>query len=125
MQFQPAYLIVGIVVTVIAVVFKKFPPKKINMWYGYRSETSVESQEAWDAGQKYSSKLMIIEGILLMIFGLIVGVMSARMENKIKNIILISFVAVVIPIMFIYLIVATEIYLNKNFSSKKQDKRKV
>jgi len=121
MQFQPAYLIVGIVITVIAIIFKKFPPKKINMWYGYRSETSVENQEAWDAGQIYSSRLMLIEGIILIIAGVIFGVMSAEMENKIKNIILISFVAVVIPVMFIWLIVATEIYLNKNFGKKQQE----
>ena len=125
MQFQPAYLIVGIVITVLAAIFKGLPPKKINMWYGYRSETSVESQEAWDAGQKYSSKLMIIEGIILMIIGLIVGIMSAEVANKMKNIILILFVAVVIPVMFIYLIVATEIYLNKNFSNKHGDEHKV
>ena len=121
MRFQPAYLIVGIVITFIAVIFNKFPPKKINMWNGYRSETSVESQEAWDAAQKYSSKLMLIEGIILIILGVIFGVMSGEMENKIKNIILISFVAIVIPVVFIWLIVATEIYLHKNFNKKQKD----
>lgn len=121
MRFQPAYLIIGIVITFIAVIFNKFPPKKINMWNGYRSETSVESQEAWDAAQKYSSKLMLIEGIILIILGVIFGVMSAKMENKIKNIILISFVAIVIPVVFIWLIVATEIYLYKNFNKKQKD----
>jgi uncharacterized membrane protein len=123
MQFQPAYLIIGVVITVVAIIFKMFPPKKINMWHGYRSETSMESQEAWEAAQKYSSKLMLIEGIILIIFGVIFGVMSAQMENKIKNIILISFLAIVIPVMFIWLLVATEVYLNKNFGEKKEDGR--
>lgn len=118
MEFQPVYLIVGVVVTVVAIIFKVFPPKKINMWHGYRSKTSVESQEAWDAAQKYNSKLILIEGVILIILGVVFGIVSAEMGNKIKNIILISFVAVVIPAMFIFSIVVTEAYLNKNFGKK-------
>jgi uncharacterized membrane protein len=121
MEFQPVYLIIGVVVTVVAIIFKLFPPRKISLWRGYRSQTSVASQETWDAAQKYASKLMLIEGIILMILGVAFGMMSVQMGNKVRNIILISFVAIVIPIAFILLIVATEVYLNKNFAKKKED----
>lgn len=122
MHFQPAYLIIGVALTIIAVIFKNFPSKKINMWYGYRTAVSIKNQETWDAAQKYSSQLVIIEGIILIILGVILGVMSAKMENKIKNIILFLYILIVIPVTFVWLIVSTEIYLNKNFNKKQGDK---
>jgi uncharacterized membrane protein len=36
----------------------KFPPKKINYLYGYRTSASKQSQEAWDFAQEFSSKEM-------------------------------------------------------------------
>jgi uncharacterized membrane protein len=118
MEFQPAYLIIGVVVLVIAIIFKLFPPKKISMWNGYRSQTAMESQEAWDAAQKYSSNIMIIEGVLLSLLGVALGIISSQAENKTNNIILISFLAIVIPVAFLSLILVTEVYLYKRFSKK-------
>ena len=34
---------------------KKFPPKKINHLYGYRTQRSMKNQVIWDAANKYSS----------------------------------------------------------------------
>jgi len=121
MQFQPAYLIIGIVFTIAAVIFKKFPPKKINMWYGYRTGLSIKNQETWEIAQEYSSKLMVIEGIILIIFGVIFGVISAQMENKVKNVILFIFIVIIIPVIFFWLIASTEIYLRKYFNKKQVD----
>ena len=118
MEFQPAYLIIGIVVLVIAIIFKLFPPKKISMWNGYRSQTAMESQEAWDSAQKYSSNVMLLEGVLLTLLGVALGIISSQAENKLNNIILISFLAIVIPVAFISLILATEVYLYKKFGKK-------
>jgi len=37
----------------------KFPPKKINHLYGYRTKSSMKNQERWDFAQSYSAKEMI------------------------------------------------------------------
>ena len=34
----------------------RFPPKKINHLYGYRTSTSMRSQECWDFAQTFSAK---------------------------------------------------------------------
>lgn len=47
----------------ISVIFKLFPPKKINSFYGYRTTRSVKSQQAWDFAQRYSAKKMIMAGL--------------------------------------------------------------
>lgn len=51
-------------------IFLKYPPKKINNWYGYRTPSSQKSQERWDFAQEYSSKQMIRIGIVFMIISL-------------------------------------------------------
>lgn len=55
----------GLVFIIAGFIMFKFPPKKINAIYGYRTSSSMESQEKWDFAQKYSSKEMIKLGFLL------------------------------------------------------------
>jgi len=43
----------------------KFPAKKINGIYGYRTSNSMKSQERWDFAQLYSAKEMIRAGAIL------------------------------------------------------------
>ena len=51
-----AYFICPLVLVAVAVAFWIWPPKKINMTYGYRTTRSMKSQSAWDFAQKYSAK---------------------------------------------------------------------
>lgn len=37
----------------------KFPPKKINHFYGYRTKTSMRNQECWRFAQRYSALQMM------------------------------------------------------------------
>lgn len=46
----------------------KFPPKKINPIYGYRTNLSKKSQRNWDFAQRYSAKLMMISGLIQLLF---------------------------------------------------------
>jgi|SRR6056300_504377 uncharacterized membrane protein len=55
--FMP--LIIGSLLLVIFSIVKKFPPKKINSLYGYRTGRSMKSQEAWEFAQSYSTELML------------------------------------------------------------------
>ncbi|NCT17497.1 MAG: hypothetical protein COZ75_02195 [Flavobacteriaceae bacterium CG_4_8_14_3_um_filter_34_10] len=56
--------------------FFKFPPKKINHLYGYRTKTSMNSQEKWDFSQRYSSKEMIKLGIYMVLIGIIGSIIN-------------------------------------------------
>lgn len=53
----------------------KFPPKKINGVYGYRTSSSMKSQQNWDYAQKifptyffYSILIFVVEIILIKMF---------------------------------------------------------
>jgi uncharacterized membrane protein len=47
------HLLIGPLMLVLSYIFKRFPPKKINHWYGYRTSRSMRSQEAWDCANLY------------------------------------------------------------------------
>jgi hypothetical protein len=52
-------------------VMLKFPGKKINSSYGYRTFRSMENQQTWDFAQLYSAKESIKLGIILVLCSII------------------------------------------------------
>ncbi|MFN3872804.1 MAG: SdpI family protein [Ignavibacterium sp.] len=61
-------LLCGIIFLIAGLIQSKYPPKKINSLYGYRTISSMRSKEAWDFAQKYSAKISIWAGLLMMFF---------------------------------------------------------
>ncbi|MDX9881145.1 MAG: SdpI family protein [Prolixibacteraceae bacterium] len=64
-------VLTGLVFIITGIILLKFPPKKRNSFYGYRTASSMKNQERWDFAQIYSSKEMIKLGSLLALLGLI------------------------------------------------------
>lgn len=60
----------------IGLLFLKFPPKKINGLYGYRTTRSMKDQASWNYAHHYSGKLsmfygvgsFVVTGIILILF---------------------------------------------------------
>lgn len=50
------------------------PPKKINMWYGYRTSLSTSNERVWHLAQKHSTKAMFKYSFMMMFIGLFSGV---------------------------------------------------
>ncbi len=57
-------LCVGIVFILAGIILYVFPPKNINGLYGYRTQTSMQSQQKWDFAQTYSAKIMMFTGLI-------------------------------------------------------------
>ena len=60
--FSPWFItsaITGASLFLAVIITWRFPPKKINDLYGYRSRRSKASQEAWDFAQSHSLELMV------------------------------------------------------------------
>ena len=49
----------GLIFLIAGYIQHRFPPKKINHLYGYRTSASMKSQESWDFAQEYSAKKVI------------------------------------------------------------------
>ena len=56
---------------IVGYILWKFPPKKINWFYGYRTTNSMKNQERWDFAQPYAGKELSRQGVLMVLIGLI------------------------------------------------------
>jgi uncharacterized membrane protein len=72
--------IVGFVFAVAALISLKFPPKIINSIYGYRTSRSMKNQENWDFAQRFSSQLMLKQGLIMLLLAFILAVLPIPIE---------------------------------------------
>ncbi len=59
--------LVGAVFSFAGWMLVKFPPRKINFWYGYRTKRSMKNKESWDFAQKYSGDLSLRYGVTMVL----------------------------------------------------------
>ncbi len=59
--------LVGLVMLIVGLIWLKYPPKEINALYGYRTKSSMKTQQRWEFAQKIGAKEMIIAGVILLI----------------------------------------------------------
>lgn len=104
----PTFL-VGLIFIAVAMIIYLLPPKKINDLYGYRTTSSMKSQERWDFAQRYSSIQMIRGGLMLIAASVIGYFIPISYEIKIPVGISLIILAA------IYLIVTTERAIKKKF----------
>ncbi|MGQ2983654.1 SdpI family protein [Flavobacterium sp.] len=64
-------LLCGVIFLIAAMVTYCFPPKKINPLYGYRTASSMKSQERWDFAQRYSTMQMIKGASVMVVISLL------------------------------------------------------
>ena len=56
--FVIGHLLLGPLMLLISYIFAKYPPKKINDLYGYRTKRSMCNQDCWDFANRYSIRLI-------------------------------------------------------------------
>src|ERR1700753_2239782 len=64
--------LIGVILVIVGLIQYDYPPRKINDWYGYRTDTSKRNQETWDEAQRYSSLYMAKAGLFLIVIGFVV-----------------------------------------------------
>ena len=73
-QFLSLILVVsGIIFCLAAFLHKRFPPKQINFFYGYRTRQSTKNSESWNFAQSLSSSKMKNMSFRLIGLGLIMS----------------------------------------------------
>lgn len=101
----------GIIFLIGAFIMKKLPPKKVNMWYGYRTSLSMSSEKAWHLSQKHSIKAMIKYSLIMMIVGLFTGFYFIT-ENHVAIILIIELL-VLLPLFTVLMLLSTHNYLKR------------
>lgn len=116
MNFQDSLLLIpatiGPIFIILGFVMLKFPPKKINSLYGYRTKSSMKSQERWDFSQKFSAKEMMKWGCFLTLTSLLGLIFNFSGKTEMIVGLILMFIAV-------FLILSnTEKALQKNFGKE-------
>ena len=97
----------GILFSIFGYILKRYPPRKINWFYGYRTSSSMKNQERWDFAQRYAAREMMRQGFWMILFGfagawlplspalsafltipvmfLLIGLLIFRTEKALKN----------------------------------------
>lgn len=60
----------GLLFALSGYILKKYPPKSINWFYGYRTHRAMKGQDQWDFAQRLAGREMIRSGLLLAVLGL-------------------------------------------------------
>ena len=80
---NPLFLIpilTGLTFVIAGIIMIIIPPKKINSLYGYRTSSSMKSQERWDFSQKYAAQVLVKFGAILTLSS-ILGLVYDFSEN--------------------------------------------
>jgi uncharacterized membrane protein len=113
---NPGFVILGscgFIFFISGLIQLKFPPKDINSLYGYRTKSSMKSKEAWNFAQKYSAKISIWIGTIMILLG-IVSFLFPIISNDFQ--VLISLLIIFISVGL--LIFSTEKKLKQKFQIK-------
>lgn len=102
--------------------WRKNPPGKINMAYGYRTTWSMKSQETWDFAHKYAAKIWLNTGIPLAVISIAL-LLVFRNADKDKLGQVVTIINAVQVIGLLLPIAPTEIALRNRFD--KNGRRKV
>jgi uncharacterized membrane protein len=102
-------LLCGVIFSIGGAIMQRYPPKNINYLYGYRTSSSMQSQERWDFAQKFSAVLMIKVGAALVAVSLLgYFIPTSELVKVITGFVLIILSAV-------YLFIVTEKAIKKKF----------
>lgn len=67
----------GFIFALCGLIFRFFPPQKINPFLGYRTKSSMRNQETWEIANRFAARLMTQLGIMLAAVGVITFALPA------------------------------------------------
>ncbi|WP_045801856.1 SdpI family protein [Flagellimonas lutaonensis] len=70
-----ASIVFGFLILVCGIIWQKFPPKKINYLYGYRTRRSMANQQIWKYANRIGANMFVWLGIVLTVFGILIYVL--------------------------------------------------
>ncbi|MFM7105097.1 MAG: SdpI family protein [Flavobacteriales bacterium] len=70
-------ILIGVIYTLISFITERYPPKKINMTYGYRTRRSMQNQSIWDYAQSAYPKVLMKGGLALIAIGTLLWLMGS------------------------------------------------
>ncbi len=94
----------------LSIIFRKFPPKKINNWYGYRTYRTMQNKKVWDfANQTFNVSFFKYSGISFLASLVLATISSVALSWQPMLLVLLTILVCIIK---------TEKSLNENFTDE-------
>lgn len=99
----------------LSIIFWKFPPKKVNNIYGYRTHKAMQNQQIWDfANSTFNRSLLIYTGFSFLAGFVFVTFLNVALTWQPMALVILSLVVS---------IVKTERALNENYTEEGKKKK--
>lgn len=79
--FCNASLLAGLLFLFMGHMIRRFPPRSMKAWYGYRTFSSTINQDTWNEGNRYAAYISRWLGWILLPFGLLMGWIFPRQSD--------------------------------------------
>ena len=89
---------------------KKFPPKKINHLYGYRTQRSMKNQATWEAANTYSTLVFFKKSLYSFFIPVVLYFLFPQLNVLIT--------IITNTLLLLYVLYATEKYLKSRFDTQ-------
>jgi uncharacterized membrane protein len=66
-------------------VMRKYPPKKINGVYGYRTSKSMKSYETWNFAHEFCGRIWVRVGLVMLFVSLLIFFIAMRYKEDILD----------------------------------------
>ena len=107
-------LLIPVIMLVFGWIFRRQAPKKINVWYGYRSARSMKNEDTWVFAHQHIGRTWMIAGAVLLVISVIP--MIAVYGKDIDTVSVVSLVLIVVQLIpLIVSLIPTERALKKTF----------
>lgn len=80
--------IVGLIILIAAIFYNKYPPRKINSLYGYRTLRSMKNKANWEYSNRLGATYMLWVGVLSVVVGTAITMLIDSEYTGIINVII-------------------------------------
>lgn len=102
------HLLTGPLLLLVAILFRAFPPRRVNSLYGYRTPRSMRNDDTWKEANRYSANLMVgLSGLLVVFQAILLWTLGARTSLLLSTGLTVG--------VLVILIVCTEVHLGRLF----------
>ena len=107
-------LLIPVIMLVFGWIFRRQAPKKINVWYGYRSARSMKNEETWSFAHHHLARTWMLVGAVLLVISVIPMIaVYGKDDDMVSVVSLVLTVIQLIPL--IVSLIPTERALKKTF----------
>ena len=107
-------LLIPVIMLVFGWIFRRQAPKKINVWYGYRSARSMKNEDTWVFAHQHIGRTWMLVGAVLLVISVIPMIaVYGKDDDTVSVVSLVLTVIQLIPL--VVSLIPTERALKKTF----------